>query len=203
MVARTPALRANARTPVLLDAIREWEAARTSGAFDSAQRERLKDPKNEFHLERTAPGAWTVAQYLVSPLFVRTKVERQPGEPTQTTWDVSQPWGEQRLQFRLSLAGKTATAKNFRLQIDRTVEVVIPVELQGGESLVCDGSTTIRVYDAGGRPKTTFTLAALPPMVAQGAHTVTLDSDFGGDEPPRIEVQFKGLGKGELIRARR
>ena len=203
MVARPPALRANALTPVLLDAIREWEAARTSGAFDSAQRERLKDPKNEFHLERTAPGAWTVAQYLVSPLFVRTKVERQPGEPTQTTWDVSQPWGEQRLQFRLSLAGKTATAKNFRLQIDRTVEVLIPVELQGGESLVCDGSTTIRVYDAGGRPKTTFTLAALPPMVAQGAHTVTLDSDFGGDEPPRIEVQFKGLGKGELIRARR
>jgi hypothetical protein len=202
MVARPQALRANALTPVLLDAIREWEAARTSGAFDGAQRERLKDPKNEFHLEKTAPGVWTLAQYLVSPLFVRTKVERQPGEPTPTTWEVSQPWDAQRLQFRLSLGGKAVTAKNFRLQIDRTTEVVIPVELQGGESLVCDGSATLRVYDAGGRPKATFTLAALPPVVAQGAHTITLDSDFGGDEPPRVEVQFKGLGTAEAIRGR-
>lgn len=203
MVARPQALRANALTPVLLDAIREWEAARTSGAFDSAQQERLKDPKNEFHLEKTAPGAWSLAQYATSPLLVRTRVERQPGEPTATTWEVQQEWSEQRLQFRLNLVGKTATAKNFRLQVDRYAEVVIPVELQGGESLVVDGSQTIRVYDANGRPKTKVQLAALPPLVAAGTHTITLDSEFGGDEPPRLELQFKGLGKAEPIRARR
>jgi|CXWL01.1.fsa_nt_gi hypothetical protein len=203
MVARPQALRANTLTPVLLDAIREWEAARTSGAFDSAQRERLKDPKNEFHLEATAPGAWTLAQFATSPLFVRTRVERQPGEPTHTTWEVQQGWAEQRLQFRLLLTGKRATAKNFRLQVDRSAEVVIPVELLGGESLVADGSLTIRVYDADGRLKAKVPLAALPPMVAAGAHTITLDSEFGGSEPPRVEVQFKGLGVKEVVRARR
>ena len=203
MVARPQALRANALTPVLLDAIREWEAARTSGAFDSAQRERLKDPTNEFHLEATAPGAWTLAQYATSPLFVRTRVERQPGEPTGTTWEVAQGWSEQRLQFRLLLTGTGATAKQFRLQVDRYAEVGIPVELQEGESLVVDGSTTVRVYDAGGRPKATHQLAMLPPMVAAGTHRVTLDSEFGGVGSPRIEVQFKGMGVKEPIRARR
>ncbi len=203
MVARPQALRANALTPILLDAIREWEAARTSGAFDSTRRERLKDPKNEFHLEKTAPGAWSLSQYVTSPLFVRTRVERQPGEPTATTWEVQQEWAEQRLQFRLNLVGKTATAKNFRLQVDRYAEVVIPVELVGGESLVADGSQTIRVYDAGGRPKAKVLLATLPPIVAAGPHTITLDSEFGGEEPPRLELQFKGLGKSEAIQARR
>ncbi len=201
MVASPQALRANALTPVLLDAIREWEAARTSGAFDSAQRVRLKDPKNDFHLEATAPGGWNLAQSLASPAFVRTPVERQPGEPTETTWEVAQPWAEQRLQFRLSLVGKGATAKNFRMQVDRYTEIVIPVELLGGESLVSDGSATIRIYDAEGRPKTTFRMASPPPLVASATHTITLDSEFGGDEPSRLEVQFTGLGPVEPIRA--
>jgi len=39
--------------------------------------------------------------------------------------------------------------------------------------------------------------------VAPGAHTITLDSDFGGDEAARVEVRFKGLGPLEAIRARR
>ena len=80
---------------------------------------------------------------------------------------------------------------------------MLPVELSAGESLVCDGTATVRVYDPAGRPKARFQLAALPPIVAAGTHTITLDSDFGGDEPPRVEVQFKGLGPREAIRAQR
>lgn len=202
MVARPKALRDNPLTPVLLDAIREWEAARTSGAFDSAQQARLKDPKNEFHLQPTGAGTWNLAQYLTSPIFVRTPVERQPGEPRHTTWEVPQSWSEQRLQFRLTLVGKTATAKNFRMQVARYPELVIPVELLGGESLVSDGSATIRIFDADGRPKATFLLPSLPPLVPTGTHQVTLDSEFGGDGSPRLEVQFKGLGAWEAIRSR-
>lgn len=203
MVARPKALRDNALTPALLDAIREWEAARTSGAFDSAQQARLKNPANEFHLEATAPGAWNLFQFASSPVFVRAKVEHQPGEPGLTTWEVPQVWSTQRLQFRLSVAGKAGAAKNFRIQVDRYTEIVLPIELSAGESLVCDGSATVRLYDAAGRPKARYQLAALPPIVAAGTHTITLDSDFGGDDPPRVEVQFKGLGPMEAIRAQR
>jgi hypothetical protein len=89
------------------------------------------------------------------------------------------------------------------MQVDRYTEIGLPVELSGGESLVCDGTATVRIYDAAGRPKARYRLAALPPIVAPGAHTITLDSDFGGDESPRVEVQFKGLGPMEAIRAHR
>jgi hypothetical protein len=62
MVARTASLRGNTSTNELLDAIREWETARLSMAFSDEQRERLKNPKNEFHLEKIAEGKWNLIQ---------------------------------------------------------------------------------------------------------------------------------------------
>ncbi|MBL0169708.1 MAG: hypothetical protein IPP90_03110 [Gemmatimonadaceae bacterium] len=203
MVARPPALRKNPLTPALLDAIREWERARTQHAFDSAQESRLKDPKNEFHLESAGDGQWNLFQYAVSGVFIREKLERQPGEPTHTIWEVRQEWTEQPLQFRLNVQGKSGSVRNLRMQVDRYTEVVLPIELANGESLVCDGTTTVRVYDALGKPKSRYTLAAPLPVVAAGAHTMTMDSEFTGAEAPSIEVQFKGLGRREVVRARR
>ena len=200
MVARPRALRANALTPVLLEAIREWERARTSGAFDGAQQARLKDPRNEFHLESTGDGAWTLRQYALSPVFVRERVERQPGEPTHTTWAFEQSWASQPLQFRLSLSGGTGGARNFSLRIDRYAELALPIALGAGESLVCDGTGTIRVYDADGKLRARHQLSAAPPVVSATMHSIELNSEFSGDEPPRIEVQFKGLGQPESVR---
>ena len=200
MVARPKALRTNALTPVLLDAIREWESARNGKAFDSGQQARLKNPKNEFHLDSTGPGIWNLSQYAVSPVFVREKIERQPGEPTHTTWEVEQTWPAQRLQFRISPIGKTGLARNLKLQIDRYTEIVLPVDLSPGDTLVCDGSAAIQVTDRFGKVKLSYQLAAPPPVVAAGAHTITMDSEFGGDEAPRVEVQFKGLIRVDAIR---
>ncbi len=202
MVARPQALRTNPLTPALLDAIREWERARTTHAFDSAQEGRLKDPTNEFHLETISDGRWKLFQYAVSSVFVRERIERQPGEPTHTVWAVGQEWTEQPLQFRLSVQGKSGTVRNLRMQVDRYTEVALPIELGVGESLVCDGTTTVRVYDALGKPRTKYTLAVPPPMVAAGTHTITMDSEFSGNEPPRIEVQFKGQGRVDAVQAR-
>ncbi|CAN5378294.1 hypothetical protein BH09GEM1_BH09GEM1_05400 [soil metagenome] len=70
MVARPKALRGNAKTPVLLDAIREWEDARARHAFNSAQAERLKDPKGEFHLEKIGEGIWALHEFARSPVDV-------------------------------------------------------------------------------------------------------------------------------------
>jgi hypothetical protein len=222
MVARPKALRANPLTPQLLDAIREWEAARLSRAFDSAQVARLKDPAREFHLERVADGAWRLYETAMSPIFTRTRVERQPGEPTQTEWPFEQRWDEQRLQFRLRVTaaagatgagapGATGTAgtgttagtvRALRLTVDRYAALALPVELRLGESLVVDGTDVVRLYDATGKPKGRFTLSALPPVLARGAHLVQMESEFT-DDGLAVEVQFRGMGAAEPVRAKR
>ena len=173
--------------------------ARNGNAFSKAQQEVLKNPKNEFHLEKRDEGKWTLHQYAMSPVFTREKFERQPGEPTHTTWNLQYQWKEQPLQFRMQITGETGSVKNIKVQIDKYKELVFPVELAFGESLVCDGTETIRLYDKNGKPKGSFKLQNKPPSVAPGAHIILIDSDFAGDETPKIEVQFKGLDKMEKI----
>ena len=199
MVARPAALRKNAQSNLLLDAIREWEMARNGNAFSKAQQEALKNPKNEFHLEKRDEGKWTLHQYAMSPVFTREKFERQPGEPTHTTWNLQYPWKEQPLQFRMQITGEKGSVKNIKMQIDNYVELLFPVELAAGESLVSDGTETIRFYDKNGKPKGSFKLQNKLPTVSAGAHKILIDSDFAGDETPKIEVQFKGLDKMEKI----
>lgn len=199
MVARPAALRKNPISNQLLDAIKEWESARNGNAFSKSQQEQLKNPQNEFHLVKRDEGKWTLHQYAMSPVFTREKFERQPGEPTHTSWNFQQQWKEQPLQFRMQITGDKGSVKNIKMQIDNYIELLLPIELTAGESLVSDGTETIRLYDKNGKPKGLFKLLTKPPVVSSGAHVILIDSDFSGDENPKIEVQFKGLSGSENI----
>jgi hypothetical protein len=199
MVARPNALRKNSQTNQLLDAIREWEIARNNNAFNKSQQELLKNPKNEFHLEKIEDGKWILHQYAMSDVFTREKFERQPGEPTHTTWNLNYEWKEQALQFRIQINGDKGSVKNIKMQIDNYKELLFPIELSAGESLVCDGTETIRFYDKNGKPKGSFKLASIPPNMTKGSHNIIIDSEYPQEDSPKIEVQFKGINKSENI----
>ncbi len=197
MVANTNALKKNPLTPQLLDAIREWETARNGKAFTKEQQERLKDTKNEFHLEKISEGNWALSQYASSPVLVKEKITRQPGEPLSTTWNYYQPWKEQAMQFQLNVVGKAGNVSNIKIQVDNYTEISIPIELNAGETVFCDGTATLKIYDQNARLKTTQKLQAVPPLVAAGNHTIIIDCTFGGADTPKIEMQFKGISKTE------
>jgi hypothetical protein len=99
----------------------------------------------------------------------------------------------------MQITGEKGSVKNIKMQIDNYVELLFPVELAAGESLVSDGTETIRFYDKNGKPKGSFKLQNKPPSVTPGAHIILIDSDFAGDETPKIEVQFKGISSSEDI----
>jgi hypothetical protein len=192
MVIQPASIKKNPEALSLLDAIREWETARNGRAFSKEQQERLKDPKNEFHLERIADGKWNLTQFAVSPVFIREKFIRQPGEPTYITWNYQQEWKEQALRFRLAVKGKEGSVSNIKIQLDNYAEIKLPVELNAGESVVCDGTGLLKIYDSKGKLKDTHQLATVPPVVTNGSHNIIIDCSFGGEEPPKIEMQFKG-----------
>ncbi len=193
MVANPDALKKNPITGDLLDAIREWEAARNEMAFTNAQKERLKNPKNDFHLEKISTRKWNLSQYASSPVFVREKLVRQPGEPTHTTWNYSQAWKEQALQFRIHVNGKEGTISNIKMQIDNYAEINLPLLLNAGETVICDGRASINIYDKNGRWRDLFKLTSEPLILSTGNHTIIMDCSFGGEEPPKIEIQLKGI----------
>jgi hypothetical protein len=198
-----PELRKNPDTGLLLDAIREWETARRSGAFTQSQRERMKDSALEFHLETRGPGAWLLYPFHASPRFVHERAERQPGEPTSARWALTNPDEAQPLQFRVQATGDSGSVSRPVFELDAAAQVTFPVELQAGEALVVDGTPTARVYDTKGRQRSTVTAEGTLPPLSPGAHTVTFDCAFSGDTPPRVEVTFKTKGAAETVAAPR
>jgi hypothetical protein len=195
------AVRRNPDFDSILDAIRGWESARRGGAFSPTQRELLKDPGREFHLEPAGEGAWDLFPFHASQEYRHEKVTRQPGEPTRSRWDVRNPDHAQVLQFRLRVVGEAGGISNPTLELDRYSTIVFPVELAAGQTLLCEGTAIARVYDAKGRQVGVVPVGGAVPTMETGMHEIRFDCEFRGAAPPSAVVTFTTKGGGERVAA--
>jgi len=201
MVVRMKAIAANQAGLELLDAIREWEKARLTGAFTDEQRERLKNSKNDFHLEKISDNEWNLYEFESTLPFIHEKVEKQPGEPTSSTFDFSLTSFEQKLMFSIEMKGGSGSTSNFSILTDNYTGLMIPGELKSGESMISDGSGMIRFYDEKGKLKNSFELTGKIPLLTPGKHQITLDADFFGEESPNVELVVKWMKNPEKVRS--
>lgn len=205
MVLRVNDAQKNPLTSVLLDAIREWEQARLSHAFSDEQRERLKNPENEFHLRKIANNQWELYPFHSSPSFQHQKRDLQPGEPTASSFQVTNPHESQPLQFRLEvLASNTETGESGAIEhpvlvLNRSAELRLPVSLQPNESVVVDGTPLVRIYDAKGRQRATLTLPMPPPSLTNGVNQISLEASFRGEAYSVVQIRFKTKGPPESV----
>jgi len=199
MVARPQALRANPISGPLLDAIREWEAARNGHAFSAAQQALLKDPKQEFHLEKLSEGSWKLWHYNTSAVFTREKKVRQPGEPVFSTFSYDQPFAEQPLQFRMQVIGTSGSISKIRIQADHYNDILIPIELKAGQSIICDGTADIRIFDEKGKAAGVYHLPAAPVTLPAGKHSLQFDCSFNEGDAPVATLQVKYLDSKEAV----
>ena len=196
-------LRANADAPMLLDAIREWETARRSGAFSNDQRARLRDSTLEFHLETVTPAsAWRLFPYHDTPALRYERADRQPGEPADVAFTFANPDEEQPLQFRVLVPDGGATLARLRLDLDASRTLELPLGLAGGESAVFDGVGPIRLYDVKGRQRGTLPAPTAVPRVARGTHRLVMDGSFSGAGRPVVEVTVRTRGPAEDVTRR-
>jgi hypothetical protein len=189
------ALRKNPETGRILDALREWESARRARVFTPAQRELLRNPKREFHLEPVADGGWNLFPFHDSPDFTHEQLIRQPGEPTAATWEVPSPDAPQEMQFKLRVNGSSGSIRNPVFEIDRSATLQIPTEIQAGQTLLVEKDAIARIYDAKGSQVKALPLTAKLPRILTGTNRVQFDCEFLGDTPPKISVAFKTLGQ--------
>lgn len=189
------ALRKNPERAPILDALREWEKARRAGVFTPEQREALRNPKREFHLQTVSGGGWDLFPFHDSADFHHELVTRQPGEPTSVQWDVTNPDARQTVQIKLRVAGGGGSIRNPILEINRSATLQIPTEIQAGQSLLIESNAIVRLYDAKGSPVQSFPLKTALPMVQAGTNQISFDCEFQGDTPPKVSVTFKTRGK--------
>jgi len=195
------ALRKNPETGEILDAIREWETARRSGAFRGDERERMKNPKAEFHLEKREDGGWDLFPFHESPAFAHVKTERQPGQPSASVWEFANPDEGQILQFRLKAVGEegVGTISRPRFEIDGHAGFVFEVELKPGQTLLCEGMREARVFDDNGRQIKTVAASTDLPTIGPGKHLIEFDGDFLGTPAPKAVVTFRTHGRPERV----
>jgi hypothetical protein len=187
-------LRKNPATGRIMDAIREWESARRRGVFSAAQREQLRNPKLEFHLEAVDGGGWDLFPFHASSEFTHEQRILQPGEPTGAAWEVSNPDAAQPMQFKVRVVGTAGRVSNPTFEVDRSLTVTIPVEIESGQTLLVEEEGIARIYDAKGSQVKSVTLPGRVPPLKAGVNHVRFDAEFQGDAPPKAVVTFKTRG---------
>lgn len=193
------AIRDNTELGPILDAIREWETARRAGVFTPAQRALMKDPTNEFHLEAAGAGSWRLTPYHETAPFRHERIVRQPGEPTSARWTFTTADAKQPMQFKLRVAGDGGSIADPTFDVDRSARITFAVELQPGQTLVCEGTSTARVYDNKGRQIRLVTATGAVPAIGPGAHEVKFVCAFKGVSTPAVAVTFKTRGEAVAV----
>jgi hypothetical protein len=158
-------LDANAEAAACVDAIREWESARHARAFSASQRERLKRPEGDWHLEAAGVAAWRLWPIVLSPALAL------PAAQAPEPWSIENPFGPQPLRCMLRLAAGSDEIANPTIEVNGTA---VPLALTAGprQALLCRGDGRVCVCDANWR--VLATASADLPSLASGANRLRL-----------------------------
>ena len=186
----------------LFEAIREWQKARRSGSFTSEQKELMKDPKNEFHLEKNGDDSWNLYPVKLTRGFEHKYKDVQTGEPVSSKFNVSNPFEEQPLQFYISALssepGVSSTVSAIQFKINNYQTMDLNVFMKPGERLLCDGQKVYLCDRLWKKVKVIY--EGRIPVLENGSSEIVVSSEFTGPASPKLGIEFKSVGKPENIK---
>jgi len=187
----------------LFTAIREWQQARKSGAFSPEQREKFKDPKQEFHLEIISDGQWDLTPVQLQGNFEHRYRQVQTGEPIKSRFVVNNEHPAQPLQFYLTSqaveGNKTSSAANVTLTINGYQSIELGESLKAGDKVYCDGKSVF-LCDATWNKVREIKVGKIPEWT-KGENEIVVQSDFSDNQAPILKLEFKTLGSPERVGA--
>ncbi len=195
-------LQTHGRKDEILAAIKLWETARLQGVFSDAQRLKMQDVKNEFHLE-AAPGGGYRLLPIYNAYFTHEQKVRQPGEPVFSTFRFNNPAARQPVSFILSMAPKgesdpDVTFDNPSVTINQQNALVLPVSLKRNQVLYCDGKT-VKLYNKQWQLLQTINLAKPLPELESGSNEIIFDGKYSGENGPVIKMEIRAGGNAEVV----
>ncbi len=196
MVASSKSLRKNPNTSQLLELIRLWQEAYRSKLFSADQVARLKNPENDFHLDKKG-AEWKLYPFKKYK-FEHSKQLLQPGQPTFAGWEFENKDARQPLSFSLTIMGKEGVINNPWLELDGYYKLELPGEFKAGYSIVCDGGK-LKLYNDKGSFTKEIPLGKPVPELTQGKHTLKFDCEFPDESQLKIRAVFKTISSPEVI----
>jgi len=176
----------------ILEAIRTWETARLAGAFPASLEPALCDISREFALAEADEG-WALREVYS---FKGTHARReQPGMPTTTELEATNPFAAQPVGFILRCSGKVA-AEELVLELAGR-EIDLGVSLQPGQSLRRISGSEMVLHDAAWQELGRFPVDEDALIVPPGPVRVTCR--FAGSEEPALKVELRTIGAEVLL----
>ncbi|RAP74757.1 hypothetical protein [Paenibacillus montanisoli] len=186
-------LRRNGNTDRLLESVRSWERARQIGAFTPEQREKMKDPRSDWHLEELEEDRWSLYAMSISAPLECSPEELQPGQPGGADWPFFNKHNEQPFRFCMRVTPAYGYEDGYIKRPTFCVGgqyMTFETEVRAGEYLVCDGDRSGRIMDRNWNVLRTVEASSIPPIVRAGGQTISFSCKFEGEPKPSISVKI-------------
>lgn len=194
----------NGQADSIFHAIKHWESARMARAFSAAQKSRMKDINNEFHLQPISRGKWLLYPYSVQRHEHARKI-RQPGEPVNSEIEFKNPFEAQVpiiiVNFIPDPNGGDAAIEELSIAVSNHDVVKIPVKMASFRRLKLVNEKQVQVFDRNWKLLETINLPKPFPKVVNGMNNLSIDAAFIGEGLPKLQLEIKTAGNGEDVTA--
>lgn len=195
------ALKRLGEASAILEAIRQWDRARHIKAFSQEQKARMRDAKNEFHLEARGESRWQLTPVAFSPRFLHHPVLAETQPAAAVPWEMENQFGDQPLRFVLRAAVDKKSAEDAYIANPTFVvgeqTVTFPTRVAPGQYLVCDGEGQGRLCDANWKLLATVRPNSDAPRIRAGRGQIRFRCDAVGGA--HVEIRFKTVGSPESV----
>jgi hypothetical protein len=196
LVATQKNLDRNPRTPQLLGLIKLWQEASSNRVFSVSQLARLKDPENDFRLEKAGAG-WKLFPFNKFK-FEHVKQVLQPGQPTFSEWEINNSDPAQPFSFVMTVLGKEGKIRNPWVELGGFYKMEMPGDFSPGYSIVCDGEN-LKVYNEKGNFTKELPLSGPVSAIAAGRSALKFDCEFPEGDDLKIRFIVKCVSSPEII----
>ena len=195
MTIAVPTLHLHGQIDTLLSAMKYWDTLRIADAFTNEQKEKLKKPETEWHLEKEDENAYLLYPMEISKPYICNLAEMQPGQPGGSDWTVTNSM-ESGFSIRLKNEGEGCiTNPSFKtaggtIKFNCTIgeNQYLLYSFAGTAELTNKNFATIESIPVQGT-------AALP----KGTSAVAFSCEHGKYETPEVSVRFITRGNPEKI----
>jgi len=201
LVVRYDAIKNNRFINEIVEQVNSWTEAQQENAFSPSQKQWLKAPEHDVHLERDGIHAWKMYRYK-KIVFKHSPKVLQPGEPTSSEWSFENTTGKQNAPIILLAEGNTGEISNPVVELDNSLRIQIPVSLKAGQSLVIDHSDSATLYDQKGKFIKKVALTQHFPELTEGNHHLLFDCTFSQNADITVKITVKLLDGIEKVQAK-
>ncbi|MCF3108205.1 hypothetical protein LL912_05395 [Niabella sp. CC-SYL272] len=179
-------LKQHGQINALLDAMKNWDELRYANVFTEAQKQRLRDPETEWHLEKQNDKDFLLYPLFISDRFRCNLSEMQPGQPGGADWSWQSP-EEGTYALRIKVEGEGIIANpSFTTSLG---VVKIEGKLQANQYILLDHQGKATLTDQNYKVLSELNVQGKA-ILPKGTSGVSFACEVAGDSKPDVVVRY-------------